>query len=91
MQGATGEAAPRQMAVDDGKTQGDGPGRTKILLHPGQQAAQFLGHGGAIAYDGKGTGLGHGRLCFRILEQNRNKAKVPRWNSRRPVKLPQKP
>jgi hypothetical protein len=63
MQGATGEAAPRQMAVDDGKTQGDGPGRTKILLHPGQQAAQFLGNGGAIAHDGKGTGLGYGRLC----------------------------
>jgi hypothetical protein len=37
MQGATGEAAPRQMAVDDGKTQGNGPGRTKILLHPGHR------------------------------------------------------
>jgi hypothetical protein len=63
MQGAAEETAPRQMAVDDGKAQGDSLGRTEIPLHPGQQAAQFLGNGGAIAHHGKGTGLGHDRLC----------------------------
>jgi hypothetical protein len=51
MQSAAGEAVPRQVAVDDGKAQGDGLGRTKIPLHPGQQTAQFLRDGGAVADD----------------------------------------
>jgi hypothetical protein len=78
MQGAAREAAPRQVAVDEGKAQGDGLGRTEILLHPGQQTAQFFRDGGAVAHDGKGARLGHGRL-YPILEQNTNKAKVPLW------------
>ena len=73
MQGSAGETAARQMAVDDGKAQGDCLGRTEILLQSRQQAAQFLRDGGAVAHDGKGTRLGHGR----ILEHNKNKAKVP--------------
>jgi hypothetical protein len=51
MQGAAREAAPRQVAVDDGKAQGDGLGRTETLLHPGQQTAQFLRDGGTVADD----------------------------------------
>src|SRR6476661_8052774 len=82
MQGSAREAAPRQMAVDDGKAQGKGLGRTKILLQSRQQAAQFLRDSGAVAHNGKGARLGHVG-SVRILEQNTNKAKVPE----RPVQV----
>jgi hypothetical protein len=64
MQGAAGEAALRQMGIKRGKAERQGFPQT---FHPGQQPAQFIDHGGAIARGGTCSNLNHLAVPWRCI------------------------